>query len=39
VAKEVTRLLERVLGDGPIAVDTALFIYLLEEHPTYLPVV
>jgi hypothetical protein len=27
------------LGDGPVALDTALFIYLVEEHPVYLPVV
>lgn len=24
------------LGAGPIAVDTAVFIYLIEEHPVYL---
>lgn len=27
------------LGPGPVAVDTAVFIYLIEEHPAYLPVV
>jgi len=27
------------VGDGPVALDTAPFIYLLEEHPRYLPVV
>ncbi len=27
------------LGDGPVAVDTALFIYFIEEHPRYLPLV
>ncbi len=27
------------LGSGPIAIDTSIFIYLLEEHPTYLPLV
>jgi predicted nucleic acid-binding protein len=31
-------LVER-LGPGPIAVDTAVFIYLIAEHPRYLPVV
>jgi predicted nucleic acid-binding protein len=31
--------LTEALGRGPIAVDTAVFIYLLEEHPTFLPVV
>ena len=27
------------LGDGPVAIDTALFIYFIEEHPVYLPLV
>lgn len=27
------------LGSGPVAVDTVAFIYLIEEHPTFLPVV
>lgn len=27
------------LGPGTIAVDTAVFIYVIEEHPEYLPVV
>lgn len=27
------------LGPGPVAVDTAAFIYLIEEHPAYLPIV
>jgi len=27
------------LGPGPVAVDTAVFIYLIEEHPAYLPVI
>ncbi len=31
-------LLDEV-GAGPIALDTAPFIYLIEEHETYLPVV
>lgn len=31
--------LTEALGRGPIAVDTAVFIYLLEEHPTFLPLV
>lgn len=26
------------LGAGPVALDTAVFIYLMEEHPRYLPV-
>ena len=26
------------LGPGSIAVDTALFIYFIEEHPRFLPV-
>jgi predicted nucleic acid-binding protein len=25
------------LGSGPIALDTSIFIYLIEEHPDYLP--
>lgn len=27
------------LGRGPVAVDTAIFIYLIEEHPRFLPLV
>ena len=27
------------LPAGRVAVDTAVFIYLIEEHPTFLPVV
>ena len=27
------------LGAGSVAIDTAIFIYLIEEHPTYLPTV
>ena len=27
------------LGAGPVALDTAAFIYLIEEHATFLPVV
>jgi len=27
------------VGTGPVALDTAIFIYLIEEHPTYLPAV
>lgn len=27
------------LGAGPVALDTSAFIYLIEEHPRYLPVV
>lgn len=27
------------LGEGPVALDTAAFIYLVEEHPVYLPLV
>lgn len=27
------------LGPGPVAVDTAIFVYFIEEHPTFLPVV
>jgi predicted nucleic acid-binding protein len=26
------------IGDGPLAVDTAVFIYYIEEHPRFLPV-
>ena len=26
------------IGDGPLAFDTAVFIYFIEEHPRYLPV-
>jgi predicted nucleic acid-binding protein len=29
-------LLDR-LAPGPVALDTAIFIYLIEEHPAYLP--
>jgi hypothetical protein len=29
-------LIER-LGPGPVAVDTPIFIYMMEEHPVYLP--
>jgi len=27
------------LGEGPVALDTAIFIYFVEEHPLYLPLV
>jgi len=27
------------LGRGPVGVDTAIFIYFIEEHPTFLPLV
>ena len=27
------------LGEGRVAVDTAVFIYFIEEHPMYLPLV
>ena len=27
------------LGQGPVALDTAVFIYFIEEHPRFLPVV
>ena len=27
------------LGAGPLAVDTAIFIYLIEEEPRYLPLI
>jgi hypothetical protein len=27
------------LGHGPVALDTAVFIYFIEEHPRFLPVV
>jgi predicted nucleic acid-binding protein len=27
------------LGDGPVGLDTAAFLYLVEEHPIYLPLV
>ena len=27
------------LGAGPVALDTALFIYLIEEHPRFLPLI
>lgn len=27
------------VGDGPVAIDTAVFIYFLEEHPVFLPIV
>jgi len=25
------------IGDGPVAVDTVIFIYVIEEHPRFLP--
>jgi predicted nucleic acid-binding protein len=27
------------LGDGPVALDSSIFIYFIEEHPKYLPLV
>lgn len=27
------------IGTGPIALDTAVFIYFIEEHPRYLPLI
>ena len=27
------------LGRGPVGIDTALFIYFIEEHPRFLPVI
>ena len=27
------------LGDGPVALDTSIFIYFIEEHSLYLPLV
>ncbi|MGE5275915.1 MAG: type II toxin-antitoxin system VapC family toxin [Acidobacteriota bacterium] len=27
----------RDIGDGPLALDTACFIYFIEEHPRFLP--
>lgn len=27
------------LGEGPVALDTSIFVYFLEEHPVYLPLV
>ena len=27
------------LGEGPLGLDTSIFIYFVEEHPTYLPLV
>jgi predicted nucleic acid-binding protein len=31
--------LTRDLGRGPVALDTCVFIYWMEEHPEYLPLV
>jgi uncharacterized protein len=31
--------LSAVLGAGPVALDTAIFIYFIEEHPDFLPLV
>jgi predicted nucleic acid-binding protein len=28
----------REIGDGPLALDTVCFIYFIEEHPRFLPV-
>jgi predicted nucleic acid-binding protein len=27
------------LGSGPVALDTSVFVYFIEEHPIYLPLV
>jgi predicted nucleic acid-binding protein len=27
------------VGNGPVALDTSIFIYFIEEHPIYLPLV
>src|SRR5215469_10635577 len=27
------------LGRGPVAIDTAIFIYFIEEHPKFLPLI
>lgn len=27
------------IGDGPVGLDTAVFIYFIEEHPRFLPLV
>jgi predicted nucleic acid-binding protein len=27
------------LGQGPVALDTSIFVYFIEEHPLYLPLV
>lgn len=27
--------LRELVGDGPVALDTAIFIYFLEQHPTF----
>ena len=27
------------LGRGPVAIDTAIFIYFIEEHPMFLPLI
>lgn len=29
----------RVSGEGPLALDTSIFIYFMERHPTWLPLV
>lgn len=31
--------LAETVGPGPVAVDTAIFLYLIEEHPAYLGIV
>jgi predicted nucleic acid-binding protein len=31
--------LTRDISDGPVGLDTACFIYFIEEHPVFLPVV
>lgn len=31
--------MKRIPGDGPIALDTSLFIYFIEEHPQWIDVV
>jgi predicted nucleic acid-binding protein len=29
--------LTAAIGDGPVALDSAIFIYFIEQHPRYLP--
>lgn len=29
----------RDIGSGPVALDSSIFIYFIEEHPLYLPVI
>jgi len=39
MASPLTRTLVDLVGAGPVALDTCVFIYLLEENPEYRPII